>query len=456
MRRTGKAIGTLAAATSLALLGGGLVQAAELVTAELDGTANSVGVTAGSSSDFTISLTATGQAACGSSHTAKVPTRFSVSTTGGVTSVTTSVLSEAKSFTTVAGDSTNCAITWASAPTAMTVAAQVTVAAGTPAGTYSVAVPGTLTNSNQNGGKLEDQIATTLQIVVAAATTSNAAPTVAAVVNGANATAGTGDWYKAGSVGLSWTITGTPTPTLNTSIAAADCGAKTVNTDGQHSFTCAVTNAAGNAQATATIKRDATPPTATVSGPTAGATYVTPPTVTCTSLDSTSGIATDATVAGDGSALGLHTVSCAGAVDRAGNAQTAASNTISYTLVGIDQASLSKNFDGLSVPKAKAGSSIPLGWAFTDGANRVQSITRVTITSAASSLCFDENGSTLSEVAEVTAGGSGLQLLADGSYQVNWKSSTTTGCRRVTVNMFNGPTAEDLLTSRSALINFTK
>lgn len=57
------------------------------------------------------------------------------------------------------------------------------------------------------------------------------------------------------------------------------------------------------------------------------------------------------------------------------------------------------------------------------------------------------------ETAETAAGSSGLQTLSDGSYQVNWKSGTQTGCRRVTVKMFT-PAGE--LTSRSVIINFTK
>src|SRR5262245_50141144 len=46
----------------------GIALSAELVTAELDGVANQVTVEQGQSANFTISLSATGNVACGSSH----------------------------------------------------------------------------------------------------------------------------------------------------------------------------------------------------------------------------------------------------------------------------------------------------------------------------------------------------------------------------------------------------
>jgi hypothetical protein len=201
---------------------------------------------------------------------------------------------------------------------------------------------------------------------------------------------------------------------------------------------------------------DVTAPGVAVNGVTAGATYVAGdvPTATCHTTDGLSGVRSEAALTQVSGPNGSVTATCSGAEDNAGNTQAAAAS-VTYRVLAMG--GYNKNFDGTGVPKAKAGSAIPLAWAFTAGSDVVSPLTRVAITSVALSTCTDEAGTAGTEVAEVAAGSSGLQLLSDGSYQVNWKSATTaTGCRRVTVKMYTGPTEADLFASRSANFNFTK
>lgn len=179
----------------------GLVSAAELVTAELQGDVNDVTVTQGQSANFAISLSATGNAACGSTHTAKVHAQYDVGATGAVTSNT---LSDGKAFS-APGTGTNCAITWSGAPTPHTVAASVTAASTTPVGTYSVVLKESngntsTTSTNSSGGKLDDTDGTTITFRVVAPTVTTPpdpcagastpdAPVIAsdpAVANGSN------------------------------------------------------------------------------------------------------------------------------------------------------------------------------------------------------------------------------------------------------------------------------
>lgn len=191
--------------------------AAELVAAELEGTANQVTVEQGKSQNFNISLSATGSVACGSTHTAQVHKSYAVSAAGAVSSQT---LSDFVNFSAASGSSSNCDITWTGAPTPQTVAAAVSATATTPVGTYTVILSegngNTATSStNSSGGKLDDKEATTLTIKVVTPTVSkpaNTAPTVSVtgVTDGAK--------YVKGSV---------PAATCN--VKDAEDGSPTVN-----------------------------------------------------------------------------------------------------------------------------------------------------------------------------------------------------------------------------------
>ncbi|HEV2070792.1 MAG TPA: PxKF domain-containing protein [Acidimicrobiales bacterium] len=192
-----RTIQRLGAGVAVAVLALALpASAAELLTAELEGTANQVTVEQGKSQNFNISLSASGSVACGSTHTAKVHQSYAISAAGAVSSQT---LSAGVSFSAAspekAGDA-NCAVTWTGAPTPQTVAAAVSATATTPVGTYTVILKESNGNtatssSNSSGGKLDDNDATTLTITVVAPTVSapaNTAPTVsvAGVTDGAS------------------------------------------------------------------------------------------------------------------------------------------------------------------------------------------------------------------------------------------------------------------------------
>jgi hypothetical protein len=147
--------------------------AAELVTAELVGTQNVVEVEQGKTANFTIDLSASGNAACGSTHTGKVKTAFAIS--GGPTPAvsTGTTFSAAVNFS-APGTASNCDITGGG-----TVAAQISAASNTPVGTYTATLSDSadtteVTSSNTTAGKLEDKTATTLTFRVVAPT--NTAP----------------------------------------------------------------------------------------------------------------------------------------------------------------------------------------------------------------------------------------------------------------------------------------
>jgi hypothetical protein len=98
---------------------------------------------------------------------------------------------------------------------------------------------------------------------------------------------------------------------------------------------------------------------------------------------------------------------------------------------------------------AKAGQAIPLKWRLTDAAGLpITNLTTVTITVKEYACAV---GSTADQVEEYAAGGSGLQNLGDGYYQLNWKSpaSYKGSCKELVLTLGNGATY-------SALFQFTK
>lgn len=206
---------------------------------------------------------------------------------------------------------------------------------------------------------------------------------------------------------------------------------------------------------------DLTKPTSSVSGPADGATYVSGfvPATSCVGSDVLSGIAsafngTLSTV--DNATAGVKTVSCNGAKDNAGNIQTVASASVSYTVLTIG--GYNTNFDGNSVLTAKAGSAIPLNWAFSNGTSNVDILDHVTASQATVTTCSADQTPETAALENATASGSsGLQRLEDGSYQFNWKSvKGETGCRRLTIRMYTSTDNTELVAMRSVTVNFTK
>jgi hypothetical protein len=241
MRR--KFYGAVAAASALSLIGGGIALADNVVN-KLD--------TSIDPAFETMTLTAGG--ATGSTGIYIQPTQDTGETAaqcnvgGSNPDLKVAVASSNTSVATVTSSVTfsNCGDT----NTARRTITVTPVSAGTANITFAKA-------SENTNTKTFDFTTAQFTVQVNAAPVTAVAPTVTPNINASAATAGSTGWYKAGTVGLRWTITGTPTPTVN---PGADCGTKSINTDGEHSFTCAVTNSAGSASDSATIKRDATPP----------------------------------------------------------------------------------------------------------------------------------------------------------------------------------------------------
>jgi PKD domain/Thrombospondin type 3 repeat len=177
IRRRGRSsliLGTLLAALAL---GAVMASGAELVTAEVDGTANDVTVTQGTSTSFAIKVSATGNVACtqtsGSPSTATVRTSYAISNAGVVSSSTPS--GELDFWATTPCSGTNGPVTWTGASTPYSVPSSVSAGASTPIGSYSITLSnaaGTTveTNPNPSGGKLEDTTATVITVHVVAPT----------------------------------------------------------------------------------------------------------------------------------------------------------------------------------------------------------------------------------------------------------------------------------------------
>lgn len=197
---------------------------------------------------------------------------------------------------------------------------------------------------------------------------------------------------------------------------------------------------------------DLTKPTSEVAGVTEGAVYFAAPTVTCPANDSLSGVASAGTPSGDTTTAGSKSVTCNGAVDNAGNAQTVTSGAVNYVLAPIG--SYNSNFDGSSaVLKVKPNQAIPLKWAFSDGTTNYAALSTASLSSVSSTRCDGGLDSTETATTESASGASGLQLLPDNSYQMNWKASSTTGCRALTMTMNFSAGGS---TSRMILVNITK
>jgi hypothetical protein len=120
-------------------------------------------------------------------------------------------------------------------------------------------------------------------------------------------------------------------------LPAGGCAAVTATGDGVHVLYAASRDGAGNQElpVSVSVKIDATAPVVTVTGVTDGAAYIAGrvPRVGCATTDASSGVARRATLRTSGGGprkIGLHTATCGGALDRAGNP---ASTTVTYHIV---------------------------------------------------------------------------------------------------------------------------
>jgi hypothetical protein len=190
---------------------------------------------------------------------------------------------------------------------------------------------------------------------------------------------------------------------------------------------------------------DTEPPTVQVTGVTDGAAYMlgAVPTAGCATSDAGSGVARQATVSvtgGDPRGVGTFTVTCAGAVDKAGN--EAEPVTVRYSVI-YALTWMTPPFGEASV---KAGKDLKMIWQITDsGGNGIDGLRAVDITVSTRSCGA-------SDAAWVAEPSSRLQLkaLPHGRYQLDWSTPTSYGggCRQVRLDVGEGEAAQHLLVVR--------
>ena len=249
---------------------------------------------------------------------------------------------------------------------------------------------------------------------------------------------GTQGWYT-GSPQVSFAVNDPESAITSTD----GCATTTINSDTTGiTLTCSAISAGGTGSGSVTIKRDATAPTAAVSGPADGATYwtTTVPAATCQGTDPTSGIAS-CVLSGDSAAAGPHTVT-ATATDNAGNVGSAG---LSYTVRDMTSTGFYAPVDGGGVYNTiKGGSSVPLKFnVLIDGVQ--QTSTTVVTGFTATRIPCDPSAGT-DEVELATTGASALRYDSTaGQFIQNWKTPTGAGtCYRATMTLADGDTIDAL------------
>ena len=274
----------------------------------------------------------------------------------------------------------------------------------------------------------------TVSIDMTPPTVSAATPAIPINVSGT-------DWYK-DSVTFQWTAND---PLLadgsaGSGAAAADPTSSTFNTTGiSHSASATAADLAGNTgtgQLTGVHVDASNPsvglvcPTTVLLGGSANASW--------SASDTGSGLATAAsgTIALETDTVGTKTVTAPTASDNVGH--TSAAVSCQYRVV--------YGFAGLFAPidrpntmnLSKAGQSVPLKWRLTDAqGDPVLDLDTATVTVTGMSCSLGASDDLIEEVAP---GGSGLQNLGDGNYQVNWKTPTSYAgsCKSLNLNLGEG------------------
>jgi hypothetical protein len=189
-----------------------------------------------------------------------------------------------------------------------------TVANGAAINTASAGTKSFSVTAKDNAGNAATK---SVSYKVAAPVVSDTTPPVVnSVVTG---TLGTNGWYTS-NVSVSWTVTDPESAISSTS----GCTAATVSTDtAGTTFTCTATSTGGTTTKSVTIKRDATPPTATIIKPANGASYTQGQALTASYSCS------DAT---SGSAM------CTGTVANGATISTSSTGTKTFSVTATDQA----------------------------------------------------------------------------------------------------------------------
>jgi len=175
---------------------------------------------------------------------------------------------------------------------------------------------------------------------------------------------GTNYWYRS-DVSVNWIVIESESP--GTAVIEG-CVNQILTTDSPEAkFICNATSVGGVSYYTLIIRRDATPPAVAVTGVTDGATYTpgTVPVAGCSTTDATSGVATNATLSTSGGPFGDVTVTCSGAVDKAGNSGSA---SVTYTVADITPPDIDSTLNP-ATPNGQNGwytSDVTLTWTVTE------------------------------------------------------------------------------------------
>jgi hypothetical protein len=241
-------------------------------------------------------------------------------------------------------------------------------------------------------------------------------------------------WYNAG-VTIDWQSTD-PAPSSGTPTDPPDTLASTEGSGTTFTSEPSCDPVGRCASGWITLSIDTTPPAVACEDPvpafTLGAAGAT---VSAAVTDALSGpgVAT-VTAAADTATAGAKTVSLSGA-DAAGNTRTVAcAYGVAYAFGGFQQ----PVDEGGVLNVVKAGRAVPLKWRLTDAAGApVTSLATATVTVQGLDCAA---GTTADLVEETVAGGSGLQNLGEGYYQLNWKtpSSYANSCKTLRLDLGEG------------------
>jgi hypothetical protein len=252
-------------------------------------------------------------------------------------------------------------------------------------------------------------------------------------------------WYSA-DVTIDWQATD-PAPSSGAPTDPPDTIASTEASDVLYTSGQSCDPEGNCATGSLTLSIDKTAPQVTCESPApvfllgeAGAT------VSATVSDGLSGpVESGVTVAADTGSVGAKAALLSGQ-DTAGNETSVSCGyTVTYVFGGFGPP-----VDAGGVMNVvKAGKAIPLKWRITDASGApVTNLTGATISVQSLSCSL---GATTDLVEETTAGGSGLQNLGDGNYQLNWKSpsSYARSCKTLRLDLGEGIV-------HTALFQFTK
>jgi predicted extracellular nuclease len=259
----------------------------------------------------------------------------------------------------------------------------------------------------------------------------------------------TAEATSAGGAVVTYTATATDARDINVIVDCAPASGSLFPL-GSNTVNCSATN---SRHKTATgsfnvIVVDTTAPVVTLNGVSNGATYTlgAVPAASCSTTDSASGVAVQATLSitgGTANGVGHFTATCSGAKDNAGNIAppVSAGYNVQYVFTGF--------FSPVANGKTfKTGSTIPLKWQLQNAQQGfISSFAAIQAVQAApdpTCLAGDE-GVPLDINA---AGNSGLQV-EQNTFQFNWKTSgLTAGCYAVIVSLDDGTKKTTFLTLR--------